>query len=217
MDLTTLFNDLESKGFAVQTSRGYLPNGKFGVKIMGISLETTTPSEDSGKKPVDFVKFDLEAVEPAGNSGQSTNISFFAWSGADDKGPEKNMTYGFWSLYQTALALSQHGYFKLPKSALTDSDKFIEALTGKANEHLTDKVFYVERKKGKNSNYANTNYLCLEKEEAGELGAYPDDTQLEAENVASTSIPSDDENPFAREVKDDNAKTSTTATDDDWI
>lgn len=216
MDLTTLFNDLESKGFAVQTSRGYLPNGKFGVKIMGISLETTTPADDSGKKPVDFVKFDLEAVEPTENSGQSTNISFFAWSGTEDKGPQKNMTYGFWSLYQTALALSQHGYFKLPKSALTDSDKFIEALTGKANEHLTDKVFYVERKKGKNSNYANTNYLCLEKEEAGELGAYPDDTQLEAEKVASVSVPSDNENPFAREVKDDTTGTNATS-DDDWI
>lgn len=216
MDLTTLFNDLESKGFTVQRQGAYMPNGKFGVKITAISLETTTPSEDSGKTPVDFVKFELEAVEPVGNSGQSTNMSFFAWSGAEDKGPQKNMTFGFWSLYQTALSLAQHGYFKLPKSAMTDSDKFIEALTGKANEHLTDKVFYVERKKGKNSNYANTNFLTLDKADAGELGAYPDETQEVAEKIASESTFSDNENPFGREAKDDITGTNT-ASDDDWI
>ncbi len=216
MDLTTLFNDLESKGFTVQRQGAYMPNGKFGVKITRISLETTTPSEDSGKTPVDFVKFELEAVEPVENSGQSTNMSFFAWSGAEDKGPQKNMTFGFWSLYQTALSLAQHGYFKLPKSAMTDSDKFIEALTGKTNEHLTDKVFYVERKKGKNSNYANTSFLTLDKADAGELGAYPDETQVIAESVASATTLTDSDNPFGREVENvtsgDDAKD-----DDDWI
>lgn len=216
MDLTELFTNLETKGFIVEKRGSFLPNGKYGVKIMGISLETTTPKEDSGKEPVDFVKFELEAVEPAGNAGQSTNISFFAWSGKEDKGPTKNMTYGFWSLYETSISLSQHGYFKLPKSSLTDSDKFIEALTGKANEFLTDKVFYVERKNGKNSQYANTNFLSLDKEEAGELGAYPDETQEAAEKIASESTFSDNENPFGREAKDDITGTNT-ASDDDWI
>ena len=89
-------------------------------------------------------------------------------------------------------------------------------MTGKANEHLTDKVFYVERKKGKNSNYANTNFLSLDKNEAGVLGAYPDETQVIAESVASATTLTDSDNPFGREVENvtngDDAKN-----DDDWL
>lgn len=215
MDLTELFTNLESKGFEIEKRKAYMSDGKYGVVISGISMDKTRPKEDSGKQPVDLVKMSLEVVEPAEFAGVTTSMDFLIYSGKEEFGPSKNMTFGFWSLYEKVTAMVSRKYFKLPKSAMTDSDKFVEMLTSKANEHLSDKVLYVERKKN-NKGYRNTNFLTFDKEEAGVLGAYPDETQEAAEKIASESTFSDNENPFGREAKDDTTGTNT-ASDDDWI
>lgn len=214
MDLTEIYKGIEENGFKIQKRGLYLPEGKFGVKITTIEMGQTKGDIANGKQPSDKVIINLEATEPKEYAGMVTNMGFSVESGAETYGPNKQMTYAFWSLYEMITVMVSEEYLKMPKKAMAESDAFLNILTTKANEHLSNKTFYVERKSKKG--FTNTNFLSLDKNEAGVLGAYPDETQVIAENVASAATLTDSDNPFGREVENvasgDNAKD-----DDDWL
>lgn len=195
-------------------SNNYLRNGKYGVKITQIELDTTNPKPDSGKQPQEFVNYHLEVVEPKEFAGIAESLKFYHNAKGEAKfGPDKDTTYNMWNLMDKTIALWQAKFFKLPQSALSDEKKLIEMLTTKTNETLTDKVFYIEKKPQKdNPKYSNVNFFSIDAEKAGELGAYPDETQEVAEAVASNTVITDNDNPFAR-----NEVVSNDGEDDDWL
>ena len=74
-------------------------------------------------------------------------------------------------------------------------------------------MFYIEKKPQKdNPKYSNVNFLSIDAEKAGELGAYADETQEAAESIASNTTITDADNPFAREEVANNG-----GEDDDWL
>lgn len=219
MDLTKMFKQMEENDFKPTTfTNSYLKNGKYGVKITWIQLDRTDPKPESGKQPQDFVHYHLEVVEPKEFAGKTESLKFYHLSKGEKKyGPDKDATFNMWNLMDKTIALWQAKFFKLPQSVLPDENKLIETLTTKTNETLTDKVFYIEKKpQKKNPEYSNVEFLTLNVEEAGELGEYADETQVEAEKLADATTLTDSDNPFAREVE--NGASGDDATDnDDWL
>lgn len=210
MDLTEIYKGIEENGFKIQKRGLYLPEGKFGVKITNIEMGKTKGDIANGKQPADKVIINLEATEPKEYAGMVTNMGFSVKSGAETYGPNKQMTFAFWSLYEMITVMVSEEYLKMPKKAMAESDAFLNALTTKANEHLSNKTFYVERKSKKG--FTNTNFLSIDKNEAGILGAHHDETQDVAETVASNTVITDNDNPFGRDSKEvDNNE------DDEWL
>ena len=210
-----MFEQMKENDFMPTTfSNNYLRNGKYGVKITQIELARTDPKPESGKQPQDFVNYHLEVVEPKEFAGISESLKFYHKAKGEAKyGPDKDTTYNMWNLLDKTIALWQAKFFKLPQSVLSDENKLIDTLTTKTNETLTEKVFYIEKKPQKdNPKYSNVNFLSIDAEKAGELGAYADETQEAAESIASNTTITDADNPFAREEVANND-----GEDDDWL
>lgn len=218
MNLTKMFKQMEENDFKpTKTNSKWLRNGRYGVKITQIELDRTDPKPESGKEPQDYVKYHLEVVEPKEYAGKVDYLKFYPNSKGDKRfGPDKDMTYGLWSFVDTTVILWQAGFFKLPTSVLSDEQELIKVLTTKSNETIKDKVFYIEKIPQDNPKFSNVNFLELNKEKAGELGEFPEETQVEAEKLADATTLKDSDNPFAREVEN-GASGDDAKDDDDWL
>lgn len=187
MDLNSMFKKMEQNGFkSTKLTDIWLKNGRYGVKLTRMELDITSPKPESGKEPQYYVKFNLEVVEPKEYAGKAETLKFYPNSkGKKIFGPDKDMSYGLWSFVDTTVVLWQAGYFRLPTSVLSDEQELIRVLTTQSNQTITDKVFYIEKTPQDNSNYSNVDFIGLEKEEVGKLGAFPDETEEYAEPIAT--------------------------------